>query len=120
MARGCPECEVTIMYNELLEELDDELAHMAEDRDLCLPGRGHEFRFPWTRDKLIRDVGTISVINARVDNKGYDGKWPVPVKTLVSILRQEQALQDRIDQDEARREAQRESETIRNGGRTDR
>lgn len=113
MPRGCPECEVTILYSECLDEINEELAALAEKKQFALPGRGREFKWPWTREKLINDVGAVSSMNARVDGKGYRSDWPVHIKNLVQILRQEQALQDRIVRDDAIREAKRNV----NGGR---
>lgn len=104
--RGCPECEVTLLYKEFEEELLDEMGRLAEDQKLCPPGRGRDYKWRWSKEKLIRDVGSITSMDIRVDGKGYDENWTVPVKNLVSILRQEQALQDRIDMDEAKQEAQ--------------
>lgn len=117
MKRGCPECEVTALYSEFIEEVDEELALLAERQGHCEEGRGADYKWRWSRDKLIHDVSFISGMNARVNNKGYDPEWPIPIKNLIVIIRQEQTLQDRIADDERDRELKNQL----NGGRqTDR
>lgn len=114
MRRGCPDCAVTELYEQFLEELTEELANVAEKKDYCEPGKGQDYKWAWSREKLISDVSAISGFDARLDGKGFDPKWTTPIKTLVQILRDERRVQDRI-RDEER---ERELDAITRGGRT--
>jgi hypothetical protein len=120
MKRGCPECEVSILFHEFQEEVDDELAQLAERREYCEKGKGREYKWRWSRQKLVADVASISNLNARLDGKGYDSSWTVLVQRLVIILRQEQNLQERISREDRERELEAELQSTRGGRSTNR
>lgn len=84
--RGCPDCEVTRLYEECLEDLRAAMADAAEEK-----GLPRWYRWPWTLQKILQDVGAVGAMDARVNGEGYDGGWTVPQRRLVSILREERA-----------------------------
>jgi len=84
MRRGCPECLVSTMYHELLEEIGEEMDLLRERYELHT-----EYKWRWTAKKLIADVGTVGAMDARVNGEGYDGDWTVLQRKLVVILREE-------------------------------
>lgn len=91
------------MYEQTQEEVSDEFEKLADDRGYR---KGH--RWPWSMEKMMQDVGTIASIDASVDGRGFMGSWPVSVKTLVSILRDERASLRRAKLAEKEREIERE------------
>jgi hypothetical protein len=101
--RGCPECAVSQMYEQTVEEVGEELEKLARDRGYP---DGHKWK--WSLDKLMQDVGTISSIDASVDGSGYRGEWPVNVKSMVMILREERASLRRAKLAEKEQEIERE------------
>lgn len=101
--RGCPDCEVTLLYKQTVEEVEEEFARLATDR-----GHREGHKWEWTTSKVMADVGTVASIDASVDGKGYDRNWPVNVKAMVSILREERASLRRAKQAEKERELENE------------
>lgn len=97
--RGCPECPVTQMYEQLKEEIREELGRVAVDAGYR-PGH----RWPWTLEKLLTDVGVVAMVDASVDGKGYRGEWPVSLKRLVMTLREERNSLRRSKDAELKRE----------------
>lgn len=89
MKHGCPDCLVTQMYNELKEEIEHELATLAVAKEYIKYGKGDQYKWPWSIDKLIKDVGTVASIDSRIDGKGHSPDWPTMVSSLVTILRNE-------------------------------
>lgn len=87
MLRGCPECEVSILHREFEDEVEEELRELAVARKKCRDGE--EYRWRWSRVKLVQDVAHISNLNSSLDGKGYDPNWPITVKRLIVILREE-------------------------------
>jgi hypothetical protein len=106
MARGCPDCAVTQMWEETKEELSEEFARLAE-RHRVAGGK-----WKWSMDKVITDVGVAASADASVDGKGYSPGWPSPLKRLVVILREERSNLRRAKDREREAEAKRD----RNGG----
>jgi len=97
--RGCPDCAVSEMYRQMEEEIGEEFDRLAADK-----GHGGGHRWPWTLGKILADVGTVAGIDASVDGKGYRGEWPVPVRRLVLVLREERASLRRSKEAELKRE----------------
>lgn len=94
------------MYQQLEEELNEEFARVATDRELP-----PSHKWPWTMQKLLTDVGTVATLDATVDGKGYPKCWTTPTRRLVQILREERASLSRAKDREA--EAKRDAEANR-------
>jgi hypothetical protein len=77
------------MYSELIEDVEREVADLAVSRNYVRPGEGDTYVWPWSVAKLMKDVGAVASIDARVDGKGHSPEWPTTVSILVSILRAE-------------------------------
>jgi hypothetical protein len=91
------------MYEQTIEEIREEFERLARDKGYP---EGHRWR--WSMEKLMQDVGTISSIDASVDGKGYSGEWPINVKGMVTILREERTSLRRAKLAEKEREIERE------------
>lgn len=96
--RGCPDCAVSQMYQETLDDLKQEVGDLAEKG-----GLPREHRWPWTLNKILADVGAVGALDARVSGEGYDENWTVPQRHLVAILREERSSLRRANDLEFRR-----------------
>lgn len=86
--RGCPDCEVTVMYKDALEEIDHELAKLREDKGYP---EGH--KWSWSVDSVWRKVGWLLGLDAS-HRRGYKPTWPVPVCRALAVVRQEKGALD--------------------------
>lgn len=84
MRRGCPDCEVNVLWNELLADIDEELDAFRKRKEMR-----RDAKLKWSVNKLISDVGVAGSMDARVNGEGYDENWTTPQRRLVSILREE-------------------------------
>jgi hypothetical protein len=106
MKRGCPDCHVTILYNDFKSDLANEFAKLAERKGLAEDGYGCDYVWPWSLNQLLKTVNGIASIDSRKNHKGADLRWTVPQRHLVMILRDERNKLERAKV--ADREAERE------------
>lgn len=94
--KGCPDCEVTILFNgfksQCLQVLADDEAERARRFELEGRTRSH-----WQFDELLADLNRVAATEALVGEEGVAPYWTVTTYRLVQILRSERAKARRID-----------------------